>query len=118
MPTAPVPRQRRTWDLVLTIVLLVVYLVATALSSGFGVFLAFASDSCGASSVCNTDQIAAAMILVVGGVWVPFVILLVVAIVLLATRRLAFWAPVLGILLAAAIVVGGFFLAMSAVQPA
>ena len=111
-------RQRRTWDVALTIVLLVGYLVVTGAVSGSGLFFAFAGDSCGASSVCNTDQLAGAMLFVLGGVWIPFVLLLIVAIVLLVTRRLAFWVPVLGIVIAIAILVGGFALVTGAVRPA
>jgi hypothetical protein len=117
-PAAAKTRQRRTWDVVLTIVLLVGYLVVTGAVSASGLFFAFASDSCGASSVCNTDQLAGAMLFVLGGVWIPFVLLLVLAIVLLVTRRLAFWVPLLGIVIAIAILVGGFALVTGAVRPA
>jgi hypothetical protein len=102
----------------LTIVLLVGYLVFTGAVSASGLLFAFASDSCGASSVCNTDQLAGAMMFVLVGVWIPFVLLLVLAIVLLVTRRLAFWVPLLGILIAIAILLGGFALVTGAVRPA
>lgn len=112
------PRQRRPWDLPLTIVLLVVYLIVTVLGSASSFFLVFAGDSCGASSICDYDQIGKAVLLALGGVWVAFVLLLILAIVLLVTRRLAFWVPLLGILVAVGIVITAFVLASSAVVPA
>jgi hypothetical protein len=104
---APTRPPRRVWDLVLTILLLVVYLGVTAMGSVLGFFLAFASDSCGASSVCNVDQIGAGLTVAVYGVWAPVLVVLIVAIVLLVRRRLAFWVPLVGIALTIAIVVTG-----------
>ncbi len=115
-PVAPTRRPRRVWDLVLTILLLVVYLGVTAIGSFLGVFLAFASDSCGASSVCNVDQIGTGMTVAVYGVWAPVLIVLIVAIVLLVRRRLAFWVPLVGIALTIAIVVLGGALVFGAVS--
>lgn len=117
-PTTPITRPRRTWDLVLTIVLLVLYLVVTGIASAMSVFLAFASDSCGASSVCDTGLMGTGMVVAMVGVWVPVIVVLVVAIVLLVTRRLAFWVPVVGILLTIGIAFIGFALVFGAVKPA
>lgn len=113
---APV-RARRTWDLVLTIVLLVFYLGATALGSFMSFFLAFAGDSCGASSVCDYDQIGSAVIIVLAGVWVPALFVIGATIILLVKRRIAFWVPLVGIALTIAIVITGFALATWAVRP-
>ena len=110
-------RPRKTWDLILTIVLLVGYLVLTALISGSGLFLAFASDSCGASTVCDTDAIGGAMLLVLAGVWIPFVIFTVLAILLLVLRRVAFWLPIVGGLIAIGVLVGGYAIITSAIHP-
>ena len=67
------PRPRRTWDLILTIVLLIAYLLGTLVASFSAFFLAFAGDSCGASSVCDYDQMSTGMMVALVGVWVPVV---------------------------------------------
>jgi hypothetical protein len=115
-PVAPARRPRRVWDLVLTIVLLVGYLVITAIGSGLGFFLAFAGDSCGASSVCDYDRMGTGMTVAVYGVWAPVLIVVILSIVLLALRRLAFWVPLAGILLTIALVVTGGVLVFGAVS--
>ena len=117
-PSTAIPagsvRPRRTWDLVLSIVLLVI-----ALGLGLILFLIaplmfMASDPCGASVACDSGQIAAGVMLA----WVgPAVLILagvITTVILLATGRLAFWVPLaasalaIGVfLLGAAIAVGG-----------
>ncbi|WP_219812142.1 MULTISPECIES: DUF6264 family protein [unclassified Rathayibacter] len=101
-PAAPgsgVPHRRpvRIWDLVLTIVLILVASAVTLLLSFFGLFFAMASDSCGGSNACDIGLIEGGMVLAAGGVWVPFVAALVISIVLLVRRRIAFWVPVAGL---------------------
>jgi hypothetical protein len=107
-------RPRRTWDVVLSIVLLV-------LAFGLGVLLFLiaplmfmASDPCGASVACDSGQIAAGVMLAWIGPAVVTVAGLITTVILLATGRLAFWVPLaasavaIGIfLLGAAIAVGG-----------
>ena len=110
-------RPRRVWDLVLTIVGIIAYLALTALTSAVSFFIVFAGDSCGASSVCNDDQIANGILVMLGGVWVPTLFVLAGSIVLLVTRRIAFWVPLVGALLTIAIAFVGFALVVSAVQP-
>lgn len=108
------PRPRRTWDVVLTIILLLLAVVAAIIGSFLGVFLAFASDACGASVECNTDQIATGMLIAMGGVWVPLIAAVVVSIVLLVRRRLAFWVPLAGIALIAGVFAAGAGLVFAA----
>lgn len=117
--TAPAaaPRKRHTWDLVLTIVLLVAYLAGTAFASFLSFFLAFASDSCGASSVCDYDQMSTGMFIVLGGVWLPALFVLAGSIVLIVVKRLAFWVPLVGILLTVGIAFAGVSVVFAAVQP-
>jgi hypothetical protein len=100
------PRPRRTWDLVLTIVLLV-------LSVGLGIvlfliapFLFMASDPCGASTQCDTGQIAGGALLAWFAPPVVLLVGLIVAVILLIARRVAFWVP----LVASALAIGVFFL--------
>ena len=90
-------RPVRVWDLVLTMVLILCALGATLLLSYFGLFFAMASDSCGGSNACDIGLIEGGMVLAAGGVWVPFVAALVVSIVLLVRRRIAFWVPAAGL---------------------
>ncbi|WP_219812269.1 MULTISPECIES: DUF6264 family protein [unclassified Rathayibacter] len=101
-PAAPgsgVPHGRpvRVWDLVLTIVLILVASAVTLLLSFFGLFFAMASDSCGGSNACDIGLIEGGVVLAAGGVWVPFLAALAVSIVLLVRRRIAFWVPVAGL---------------------
>ncbi len=115
--TAPARRPVVVWDLVLTIVLLVVLAGAGFVLFFAAVFLALASDSCGASSVCDTDQIATGMLVAMSGVVVFAVIAIVAAIIMLVLRRIAFWIPLAGIVLMIASVAVGAAITFSAVRP-
>ena len=85
----------RTWDLIVTIILLVLDGVLAAIMSFFGFFLAMAGDSCGARD-CIADFIAVGLMVAVGLPWVVLILVAVVSIVLLVKRRLAFWVPLMG----------------------
>lgn len=111
------PRQRKSWDTILTIVLLVFFAGWVVLCAFAGVLLAFAGDSCGASAECNYDQIGAALYLGTIGPLVVGAIVLVVTIVQLVRKRLAFLVPLIGAVLAAAVVGAAFWMASSAVVP-
>ena len=119
--TSPVPapatpvRQRRTWDLVLTIVLAVLFLAAVVIFSSLGFFVAFAGDSCGASAVCDYDAIGNATIFAIVGPWIPVLPVLILAVILLIKKRIAFWVPIAGGLLSLAALIIGFAWATSAV---
>lgn len=104
VPPAPGKRPVRTWDLVITIILLVLAGVLAAITSFFGFFLAMAGDSCGARD-CNSDLIAVGLMVAVALPWVMLIIVAVVAIVLLVKRRLAFWVPLVG----GVLIVGSWF---------
>lgn len=104
---APPPGKRpiRTWDLVVTIVLLVLAGVLAAIMSFFGFFLAMAGDSCGARD-CNSDMIAVGLMVAVALPWLLLIIVAVVAIVMLVKRRIAFWVPLIG----GVLIIGSWFL--------
>lgn len=104
VPPAPQKRPLRTWDLVITIVLLVLDGVLAAIMSFFGFFLAMAGDSCGARD-CNADFIAIGLMVAVALPWIVLIIVAVVSIVLLVKRRLAFWVPLVG----AVLIIGSWF---------
>ncbi|SFS15332.1 hypothetical protein SAMN04487846_3081 [Microbacterium sp. cf046] len=103
---APPPGKRpvRTWDLVVTIILLVLDGVLAAIMSFFGFFLAMAGDSCGARD-CSADLIAVGLMVAVALPWLLLIIIAVVSIVLLVKRRIAFWVPLVG----GVLIIGSWF---------
>lgn len=107
MTSPPVPvslRPRRVWDIVVSCVLLAGDVVLALMMSFFGFFLAMASDPCGAMD-CNTGLIGIGVLTAVILPWVVLIAAVVVSIVLLVRRRLAFWVP----LVAAALIVSSWF---------
>jgi len=82
----------RVWDIVLTIVFLVLLPLAALAASYAGLFLAFAADACG-SNTCNTELMNVGLWSAVVSPWGVLLAGVVVSIVLLVKRRLAFWAP-------------------------
>lgn len=103
--SAPSRRPARVWDIVLSILLLLALAVLATMMSVFGAFLAMASDPCGAVE-CDTGLIAAGMLTAMSLPWVLLAIAVIVVIVLLVMRRLAFWVP----LAAVPLVIGSWFL--------
>lgn len=113
--SAPPRRPVIVWDLVPTIVLLVVMVGLALLASFFSFFLAFAGDSCGASVTCDTDRIAAGMLVAMIGPLAVALLALIAAVVVLVLKRIAFWIPILGIVLVVGVFVGGAALTASGV---
>ena len=111
MTTAAVPRQRKTWDLVLTIVLLVAYLAWSLLCAFAGALLAMAGDSCGASAECDDGVLATAFLVGSLGPIVLAVPVVVAAIIVLVRKRIAFWIPIVGSVLALGIEILSFLYA-------
>jgi hypothetical protein len=108
-------RVRKTWDLILTIILLVLYVGGVVTASFASAFvLAFSGDSCGAVT-CDYDQMAVGFAIAAVGVWVPVIVILIASIVLLVVRRVAFWIPIVGMLLTIGLVITGFAIAFAAV---
>jgi hypothetical protein len=114
---APPKRPLIVWDLVLTIVLLVLMIGAALLASFLSFFLAFAGDSCGASSVCDYDRMGTGMIIAMIGPLLVGLIALIAAVIVLVLKRIAFWIPIVGIVLIAAVFIGGAALTASGVVP-
>jgi hypothetical protein len=106
------------WDLVLTIVLLVLMVGAALLASFLSFFLAFASDSCGASVTCDTDRIPGGMLIAMIGPLLVALLVLVAAIIVLVLKRIAFWIPVVGMILVIGVFVGGAAFTASGVPAA
>ena len=118
-PSEPVgKRPVIVWDLVLTIVLLVVMVGAALLATFLSFFLAFASDSCGASVTCDTDRIAEGMLVAMIGPLVVAFLALVAAVIVLVLKRVAFWIPIVGLVLVIGVFVGGAAITFSGVPGA
>ncbi|MBM7502633.1 hypothetical protein JOD46_000090 [Agromyces aurantiacus] len=115
--SAPAKRPVIVWDLVLTIVLLVLMAGLGFVLFFFSFFLAFASDSCGASSVCDTDLIATGMLVAMTLPIGVGVLALVAAIIVLVLRRVAFWIPIVGVVLMVGAFLLGAAIATAGVQP-
>lgn len=115
---APARRPVIVWDLVVTVVLLVVMtLGGLALAFFAFLLLAFGGDSCGASSTCDYDVMTNGAFAAIGGVVLVGLLALVGAIVMLVLRRIAFWIPLVGIALMIAAFWIGASISSSGVRP-
>ena len=94
----PAKRPAKVVDIVITIVLLVADGVLAALASMMGMFLVMASDPCG-NVLCDGSLIAIGWLMGMILPWVAFAITVVVAIILMVKRRMAFWVPLAGAVL-------------------
>ena len=110
-------RTRATWDIIVTVVLLVLGLGIAVVGSFLGVMLAFLSDSCGASTTCDTNQIGLGITVATIGVWPPILLAIILSIVFLVLRLRAFWIPLVAIVLMAAAWAVGLSLTLSAISP-
>ena len=108
-------RRRRGWDVVLTIVLLVALVAVAVVAASIALALGGGSDACGSGGrVCRPDLLAV-------GFWTAFTTPLLVlavtlffSVVLLVVRRRAFWVPIAGFVLLAALWSLGVFLVWAA----
>lgn len=108
-------RVRRTWDLVLTVVLLIAMAAVAVVAAFGGVFLVFVTDSCGSVGRCNDAAVTSGVLTGAVGPLVVALIAAVVAVVRLVRRRMAFWVPVVGLVLIVAVLVLGYLLTASGV---
>jgi hypothetical protein len=116
MTTQP-ERVRKPWDVILTIILLVLYAGWTIVCATAGALVALVSDSCGAAAVCSDDQIGVAVLVGTAGPVVLGVIILAVTVLRMLRRRLAFFVPLIGSVLSTAIVAAAYVTALNAVTP-
>lgn len=114
----PPARPSKLWDVITTTVLLVVGLVVAAILTFFAVFLVFASDPCGSSTPCDTGRMGVGFFVALLGPGAVTLVAIVAAIVLLVRRRIAFWVPLAGIVLAIGVWIGGAALVISGVPGA
>lgn len=114
----PARRPVIVWDLVVTVVLLVVMtLGGLALAFFAFLLLAFGGDSCGAASTCDYDVMTNGAFAAIGGIVLVGLLALVGAIVMLVLRRVAFWVPIAGIVLMIAAFWIGASISGSGVRP-
>jgi uncharacterized BrkB/YihY/UPF0761 family membrane protein len=106
---------RRTWDLVLAIVLAVLLLAAAAVLGFAGAFLVMASDSCGASVTCSTGRLTVGVLVAMIGPAVVAVVAVVALVVRIVRARLAFWVPLVGLVVAVLVWAGGAAVVFSSV---
>ncbi|MCC4250081.1 MULTISPECIES: hypothetical protein [Microbacterium] len=99
-PEQPQRPARRGWDLALTIALLVLLPLAALACSYAGFFLAFASDAC-ASVDCDENVMNMGLWFAVIAPWVVMLLAVVAAIVRLVRHRVAFWVPLVGVVVMA-----------------
>jgi hypothetical protein len=107
-----------TWDIVTSSVLLVVAVVIAAALTFFAFFLVFASDPCGGATACNTGQMGAGFLVALLGPAFVTLAAMVAAIVLMVLRRVSFWVPITGMVLAVLVWVVGAALVISGVPGA
>ncbi|GAA1959936.1 hypothetical protein GCM10009717_28260 [Agromyces allii] len=117
MSVASAPAKRRVivWDLVLTIVLLVVMIGVAVVAMFLSFLLAFAGDSCGAAGPCDYDVMGTGMVIAFAGPITAAFIALVAAVIVLVLKRIAFWIPLVGIVLVIGVFVAGAAITASGV---
>jgi hypothetical protein len=125
IPPAASPAPPRTprrpvivWDLVTSIVLQVVAAVVAGVLTFAAFFLVFASDPCGGATACDTGRMSIGFFVALLGPAAVTLVAVIVAIVLLVLRRISFWVPIVGILLAIGVLAGGAALVISGVPGA
>ncbi|WP_209722585.1 hypothetical protein [Marmoricola sp. OAE513] len=101
--------------IVIPIILLVLQVGSVLVFGAFGLFIAFISDSCGASSTCDTDRIALGMMTPLGVAVLFFLISLVHSIKRMRADESAWWVPIVWTTLSASGIVIGFIVAASGV---
>lgn len=116
-PAVSPSRERNVPDLVVTIVLLALTAALGAAVSFMGLFLVMASDSCGASSECDSNLIGLGVLFAVVAPWLCWIPALVVVIVRQVKHRLTWWVPVLAGVAYVPVVVVAFLVVNAGVRP-
>lgn len=110
------PERRKSWDIVLTIVLLVGAAAVSAVASTLAILLAASSAGCGADGrVCRVELLQGGVWTMLTVPWIVFVLTAFFAVLLLVVRRRAFWVPLVGALVAVLAWLVGAFLLWAAV---
>jgi len=114
---APPTRERNVADLVVTILGLAITAVLGLGASFLGLMLVMASDSCGASSTCDTELIALGVLLAVAAPWIGWIPAVVAVVVRQRRRLLTWWIPLASGLAYAPLVVAAFLIIDAGVDP-
>jgi hypothetical protein len=117
IPSKPA-RKVAAWDLILTIVLLLLVLLAGGIAGAAGIFLVFLTDSCGSGANCVEPQLDNGYFIATVGVWIPAVLAVIASIIVLVLKRRAFWIPIVGIVLIVATWAVGYTVLTGAIVPA
>jgi hypothetical protein len=119
-PIVPAKPERTVavWDLVLTIVLLLLVLLAGGIAGAAGIFLVFLTDSCGSGANCVEPQLDNGYFIATVGVWIPAVLAIIASIIVLVLKRRAFWIPIVGIVLIVVTWAVGYTVLTGAIVPA
>lgn len=106
------------WDLVISIAAMLAGLGISAVLTFSGVFLVFASDSCGGDR-CDLDRLTVGWLVAVVGPVITFIVTTIFTIVIIVRRRhRAFWLPLVGIALSVGLWALGAALVFSSVGQA
>jgi len=101
---------------VVSIVLLVVFGMGLVMLSFFSLFLTMASDGC-TGEPCDYHEMGLGIALAGVGTWVPFVASLAGVIVQVARRRLSWWIPLVGVVVALGVFAAGVALVSAGGPP-
>jgi MFS family permease len=103
-PLVPPVRTRQVWDIVISIIFLVLGLATFGIGGVLSVFLAAFTDNC-PPATCNAELGLSAVFGIYGVAAVLFFIALVVTIVLLVLRRRGWWVALIGLAVSIAAVI-------------
>ncbi|HAM27368.1 MAG TPA: hypothetical protein DCP11_11900 [Microbacteriaceae bacterium] len=85
------------WDLVTSIILILLGLAIDGIVSLSSLFLVLASDSCGSGRECNLAQLTTGWLIAMIAPSVVMLIAIILAIVRMVLRRVSWWVPLAGI---------------------
>src|SRR3954452_24145468 len=108
----------RTWDLVLSVALLLLTAGLGLLFVVLAPFLAMASDPCGSGTQCDYDQMGIGFGVAVLGPLLVILAGIIATVLLLVFRRIAFWVPLVTSAVAAGVFVLGAALVIGGVRGA
>jgi hypothetical protein len=108
----------RTWDLVLSIVLLALNAGLALLLVVLSPLLLMGADPCGAGTVCNEDQMGIGIAVSLLGPLMVLALAIAATVLLLILRKVAFWVPLVTLLLTPGVFLFGAALVVSGVPGA
>lgn len=108
--TTPAGRPPRSWDFFLTIFLIFVLLVLTAIFVILGFGFGLSTIGCADSGGCNYNLISFGSLVVIVGVPVLALIGIVLSVIWIARRKVTFWIPLVASLATVGLFVLGSYL--------